>query len=188
MEALWREFKVGSPWELLYVDDLAILSDSLLDLKNRLADWKTSLESHGLCVSVDKTTILVSRAEHIKISARNPECPCGVCTLGVVANSILCTLWNLWVDNKCSGITDHLTDNRNFVCRKCSSKIIPAAIAWRKLTSGMTVLMLNPPWNILVISWSMWWFWRSLYTYCLLVERIPRIVTYSHQPCNPTKT
>ena len=170
------------------VDDLAILSDSLLDLKNRLADWKTSLESHGLRVSVDKTTILVSRAEHIKISARNPECPCGVCTLGVVANSVLCTLWNLWVDNKCSGITDHLTDNRNFVCRKCSSKIIPAAIAWRKLTSGMTVFMLNPPWNILVISWSMWWFWRSLYTYCLLVERIPRIVTYSHQPCNPTKT
>ena len=35
----------------------------------------------------------------------------------------------LWFHNKCSGITDRLTDNRNFVCRKCSVKIIPGAIA-----------------------------------------------------------
>lgn len=38
--------KVFCPWELLYVDDLAIFSDSLVDLKNRFPPWKTSLESH----------------------------------------------------------------------------------------------------------------------------------------------
>ena len=42
--------------------------------------------------------------------------------------SILCTSCDLWV-HKCSGITDHLTDNRNCVCRKCFNEIVPAAIA-----------------------------------------------------------
>ena len=47
----------------------------------------------------------------------------------VSANSILCTSCDLWVHNKCSGITDHLTDHRNIVCHKCSGEIVPAAIA-----------------------------------------------------------
>ena len=95
MEALSREFRVSCPWELLYADDLAILSDSLADLKNRLAAWKTSLEPHGLRVNVEKTKIMVSSAEHTKFSARNPKYPCDVCTFGVSANSILCTLCDL---------------------------------------------------------------------------------------------
>ena len=106
MEDLSREFMVSCPWELLYADDLAILSDFLEDLKNKLAAWKTSLESHGLHVNVDKTKILVSRAEHNKISQSNRKYPCGVCTFGVGTNSILCTSCDLWVPNKCSGIPD----------------------------------------------------------------------------------
>ena len=126
IEALTREFRVSCLWELLYADDLTILSDSLVDLKNRLAAWKTSLKSHGLCV---KTKILVSSAKYTEISARNPRYPCGVCTFGVGTNYILCTSRDLWVHNKCAGITEHLTDNRNFVCCKCSSETAPAAIA-----------------------------------------------------------
>ena len=52
MEALWREIRVRCPWELLYVDDLEILSHFPEDLKNRLVAWKSSMESHGLGVSV----------------------------------------------------------------------------------------------------------------------------------------
>ena len=37
MEALSREFRVSCTWELIHANDLAILSDSLVDLKNRLA-------------------------------------------------------------------------------------------------------------------------------------------------------
>ena len=123
-ETLSREFRVSCPWELLYADDLAILSDSLADLKNRIPAWKTSLESCGLPVNINKTKILVPIAKHTRFSARNPKYPCGVCTFGVGVNSILGTSCDLWVHKKCSGITDHLTDNRNFVCRNCSSKIV----------------------------------------------------------------
>ena len=51
-----------------------------------------------------------------------------MCTFGVGANSILSTLCDLWVHNKYSGITGHLTDTRNCKCRKYSDEIVPAAI------------------------------------------------------------
>ena len=136
------EIRVSFLWELLYADNLAIWGHSLVDL-NRLEAWKTSRKSHHLLLNVDQTKILVSSAEHTKISARNPEYPCGVCTFCVGANSILCTSCN-----KSSGITDHLTDNRNFPVRLYLLLLEPL----RKLTSGMTVFMLNPPSNILEIQ------------------------------------
>ena len=43
MEALC----VGCPWELLYPDDLVIMSDNLEDLKIQLQAWKTSLATWG---------------------------------------------------------------------------------------------------------------------------------------------
>ena len=36
MEALSRECRIGCPWELLYADDLVIMSDNLEDLKIQL--------------------------------------------------------------------------------------------------------------------------------------------------------
>ena len=128
MEALSLEFRVSCPWELLYADDLAILSDSLEDLKARLAIWKTSLESYGLRVNVEKTKILVSSSEFKRIAHNNPKHPCGVCNFGVGANSILCTVCNLWVHKKCTGINGHLTRIRNFVCNKCNVGNVPAEI------------------------------------------------------------
>ena len=43
MDALSRESRVSCPRELLYADNLAMQSASLVDLTNRLAAWKTSL-------------------------------------------------------------------------------------------------------------------------------------------------
>ena len=114
MEALSREFRACCLWELPYNDDLAILSDFLVDLQNRLGSWKISLESIDFRVNAYKTKILVSSAEHNKFQEEIQKYPCGVCTIGVGANSILCTSCDLLVHNKCSGITDHITDNTNF--------------------------------------------------------------------------
>ena len=43
-EALSCEFRTACPCELLYVYDLAILAESLGDLKVRLKNWKDGLE------------------------------------------------------------------------------------------------------------------------------------------------
>ena len=51
----YQNFKQLSPWELLYTDDLVIVSDDLADLQQRFDAWKSGMEAKGLRVNVDKT-------------------------------------------------------------------------------------------------------------------------------------
>ena len=48
LEALSKEFRTGCPWELLYADDLVIVSHSLADLQQRFDAWKSGMEANGL--------------------------------------------------------------------------------------------------------------------------------------------
>ena len=43
MEAISREFRVGLPWELLYMDDLMVIADSGEEVIRKLNVWKESL-------------------------------------------------------------------------------------------------------------------------------------------------
>ena len=86
--------RIGWPRELLYADDLVIMSDNLEDLKIQLQAWRTSLETWGLIVNVGKTKIIGSLGEAQK-PTRNVKWPCGVCSKGVIVNSILCQTCNL---------------------------------------------------------------------------------------------
>ena len=62
MEALSREFRIGSPWELLYANDLVTVAKSLDELKMRLKNWKEGLEVKGLKVNVgNKGHVLQTR-------------------------------------------------------------------------------------------------------------------------------
>ena len=47
LEALSKEFRTGCPWELLYADDLVIVSHSLADLQQRFDAWKSGMEAKG---------------------------------------------------------------------------------------------------------------------------------------------
>ena len=57
-----------------YIDDLAIMSDNLEDLKIQLQAWRISLETRGLRINVGKTKILGSSGEAQK-PARNAKWP-----------------------------------------------------------------------------------------------------------------
>ena len=46
--------------ELLYADDLVIISDNLEDCIARLKAWKSGLEKKGLRVNLKKTKIMCS--------------------------------------------------------------------------------------------------------------------------------
>ena len=61
MDQLSKAFKVSLPWELLYADDLALMSSSLQDLENKYKAWKESMETKGLRVNTNKTKVMVSR-------------------------------------------------------------------------------------------------------------------------------
>ena len=99
MEALSRECRIGCPWELLYADDLVIISDHVEDLKIQLQAWRTFLETRGLRTNVGKIKILASSGEAQK-PTRNVKWPCGVCSKGVGVNSILCQACNLWIHKR----------------------------------------------------------------------------------------
>ena len=54
LEALSREFCTGTPWELLYADDLVIIAETEDELRMKLIKWKTNLETKGLRVNTKK--------------------------------------------------------------------------------------------------------------------------------------
>ena len=76
MEALSHHFRTR-PWELLYADDLVIISETLSELLEKFRVWKANLESKGLHVNVDKTKILVS-AHNAPKPVDGSKFPCGV--------------------------------------------------------------------------------------------------------------
>ena len=60
LEALSRDFRTACPFELLYSQDLAIISDSMDNHLEKLRCWKSGLEAKGLRVNMAKTKLMVS--------------------------------------------------------------------------------------------------------------------------------
>ena len=60
LQALSQEFRTGSPWELLYTDDLVIIAETIEELSQKLDAWKVNLEKKGLRVNTKKTKIMFS--------------------------------------------------------------------------------------------------------------------------------
>ena len=60
MEAISREFRVALPWELLYVDDLAVIAETEEELIKRLDEWKDDLESKGMRVNMSIIKVMIS--------------------------------------------------------------------------------------------------------------------------------
>ena len=58
MAALSREFRVTSPWELLYVDDLVLIAETEDDLIKRLNEWKDNMENRCMRVNINKTLVM----------------------------------------------------------------------------------------------------------------------------------
>ena len=80
--------------ELLYADDLVLMSENMEDLKERFWNWKDALESKGLKVNTRKTKAMVSGSEGELFKSK--IAPCGVCGRRVMTDSVLCTKYANW--------------------------------------------------------------------------------------------
>ena len=87
MEAIPREFRVALPWELLYVDDLAVIAETEQEMIKRLN--QLNVESKGMRVNMNKTKVMISERQMVRQKAA--RWPCGVCSKGVGSNSLQCT-------------------------------------------------------------------------------------------------
>ena len=53
--------------------------------------------------------------------------PCGVCSLRVMANSVLCLQRSKWIHGRCAGVKRvSIKFSSNFTCRKCEGNIVEA--------------------------------------------------------------
>jgi Reverse transcriptase (RNA-dependent DNA polymerase) len=102
MEMISREIRGGLPWELLYADDLVLLAESEVDLKEKLKNSKVTMEATGMKVNLAKTKLMWmgSGNDHMEIR----KFPCAVYGRGVGSNCILCRICNKWTHKRCSGI------------------------------------------------------------------------------------
>ena len=64
LEALSREFREGMPMELLYADDLVLMSESEELLMDKLRKWKNGMEAKGLRVNAGKTKVMQLGVHH----------------------------------------------------------------------------------------------------------------------------
>ena len=60
--------------ELLYADDLVLISETMEDLKKRFWNWKTALGSKGLKVNTRKTKVMVSGSEGLLFKSKIDPC------------------------------------------------------------------------------------------------------------------
>ena len=63
VDVVTEHAREGSSNEILYVDDLVLMSESLEDLRERFQKWRSALEDKGLKVNVGKTKMMVSGME-----------------------------------------------------------------------------------------------------------------------------
>jgi hypothetical protein len=124
LEALSREFRTGTPWELLYADDLVIIAETEEELRLKLTKWKTEMEEKGLRINLGKTKIMAS-GTNLHTLKDSGKYPCSVCRKGVGNNSIYCSGCSHWVHKKCCGIAGPLKNNPEYRCSRCRSVARP---------------------------------------------------------------
>ena len=116
--------------ELLYADDLVLLSESIEGLKDKFLKWKESFESKGMKVSLGKTKVMVSSGITKDDMSKSNVDLCGVCSLRVKANSVLCVQCAKWTHSDVKRATPKFFGS--FTCRKCEGNF-GASVAGRKV-------------------------------------------------------
>jgi len=126
LDPISREFRVALPWELLYADDSAVITETEEELIKRLNEWKDNVESKSMGVNMNKTKVMIS-GERQKVRQKAVRWPCGVCSKGVGSNSLQCTSCQKWVHKKCSGIKGSMSKvMKSFICRGCLNPVTSA--------------------------------------------------------------
>ena len=76
--------------ELLYANNLVLMAESIVELKEKVLRWKECMEAKGLKVNTGKTKVMVS-GKNCGDVERLGKLPCTVCGKGTGNNSIRCT-------------------------------------------------------------------------------------------------
>lgn len=121
VDVVTESVREGLMSDMLYADDLVLMSESMEGLREKFWKWKDAFESKGLKVNLGKTKVVVSGAEG-EVSVSKVD-PCGICGKKVMANSVLCGKCGKWIHGRCAKVrrvTRRL--GRDFVCGRCEKR------------------------------------------------------------------
>ena len=114
----------GTLTELLYADDLVLISVTVDGVRNKFLNWKEAFESYGLKVNIEKTNAMVSGGLTKDDMSRSKVDHFGVCSLRVLADSVLCVQCGKWIHIRCAEVERVIPKfSRNFAFRKCQGNI-----------------------------------------------------------------
>ena len=91
MDVVSTEARSGLLSELLYGDDLVLMTPTMEQLGKRKTEWAATLLDKGLNVNTGKSKVMVGSSGW-KLIVNSGKWPCGVCGKGVQANSVQCTV------------------------------------------------------------------------------------------------
>ena len=114
----------GALSELLYADDIVLMSETINGLRDKYIKWKEAFERKGLKVNLEKTKAMVSDSITKDGMSKSKVDPCGVCSWRVKFNSDLCLWCGEWIYGRCAGVKRLTPKNkRNFACTKSEVNI-----------------------------------------------------------------
>ena len=115
---------MGALSELLYADDLALMSETIEGRGDRFLKWKEAFESKGLKVNLGKIKVMISGGITKGGMSKSKVDPCSACSWRVRVNSALCVQRGKKIHGRCARVkrvTPKL--KRNITCRKCEANI-----------------------------------------------------------------
>ena len=121
VDVVMESVRNGLMSEMLYADDLVLMSETMEELRKKSWKWKEAFERKGLKVNLGKTKVVVSGADG-EVSVSKVD-PCGICGKRVMANSMLCVKCEKWIHGRCARVkrvTSRL--GRDFVCGRCKKQ------------------------------------------------------------------
>ena len=90
----------GAISELLYADELILMSETIEGLRNKFLTWKGAFESKGFKVNLVKSKEMVSDSISMDGTSKSKVDPCGVCNLRAKANSDLFQRCGKWINGR----------------------------------------------------------------------------------------
>ena len=113
------EFGRGALGELPYADDLVLMSENC-GTRDKVLKWRESFYNKVLKRHLWKTKVMVSSGITQDGLSKSKIDPCEVCSMRVMADSVLCVQCGKWIHGRCAGVKMVSSRfSRNFTCRKC---------------------------------------------------------------------
>ena len=122
IDVVSESVREGLMREMLYADDLVLVSNTMEGLRGKFCTWSEAFESKGLKVNLGKTKVMMSGIE-LEVSGSKVD-PCGIFGKRVKANSLWCEKCGKCIQGRCTKmnrVTPRLA--RNFVCGKCQMSV-----------------------------------------------------------------